>query len=406
MEPGSDVVKDSVQKETPAGPPLLFSVETARTVPYWFFALVGLVYASGFVVVELYLASFGLRDVGTEFWKARYIHVGVLCSIFPILPVLSCALIYKTVKLRDESNTRLFFWIRVINGVMIFLVPQMAFYVVVFFGRRSAPTDPHYVGFPTLVAILLTALVGSLPIVVIEKFLRYPPAAWSFPKALWGKVGMALRLLQVCIFCVEFVILISQYSSLLWEMIANHYLPFGTFILCTISIPAFPILRTWYAGQRGYPNLAALTVCFSIPVYYLGLITFASSMFAYLPANRGGGDYTVAPQVILELNADISRDVVTKEFLEPDAATTNSSAEQAAATKKTQAKTEKSDARPSPPSIVTRRCILIEETANALFIAVPSEAGGPQEWRKSQTKRPSVLAIDRKSIVAIKYFNL
>jgi hypothetical protein len=61
-----------------------------------------------------------------------------------------------------------------------------------------------------------------------------------------------------------------------------------------------------------------------------------------------------------------------------------------------------------PPlaSIVTLRCILIEETSNALFIAIPSEAGGPQEWRKSQTKRPSVLAIDRKSIVAIKYFHL
>jgi hypothetical protein len=85
---------------------------------------------------------------------------------------------------------------------MIFLIPQMAFYVVVFFGRRSAPTDPHYVGFPTLVAILLTALVGSLPIVVIEKFLRDPHVDWSFPKALWGKVGMALRLLQVGIFGV------------------------------------------------------------------------------------------------------------------------------------------------------------------------------------------------------------
>ena len=54
--------------------------EQARTAPYWFLALVGLIYASGYVIEMIHLATFGIRDAGGELWKARDIHIGVLAG--------------------------------------------------------------------------------------------------------------------------------------------------------------------------------------------------------------------------------------------------------------------------------------------------------------------------------------
>ena len=56
----------------------------ARAIPYWFLAIVGLIYAAGFLIVVTHLGTFGIRDVGGEVWKARDIHIGVLGFVFPI----------------------------------------------------------------------------------------------------------------------------------------------------------------------------------------------------------------------------------------------------------------------------------------------------------------------------------
>jgi hypothetical protein len=93
----------------------LLNPDIARTIPYWFIATVGLVYASGFIVVTMFLETYGLRDLGTDLWKARYIHVGVLCSVFPIVPVISAYLLYKMVRTRHDEVPRPCFWLRVSN---------------------------------------------------------------------------------------------------------------------------------------------------------------------------------------------------------------------------------------------------------------------------------------------------
>jgi hypothetical protein len=382
----------------------LLNPEIARTIPYWFFAAVGLVYASGFVSIELYLGTFGLRDVGADFWKARYIHVGFLCSVFPILPVLTAILMFNTAKRSQSGNQRWLLFLRFSTGLVLYLIPQMAFFMVVFLGRRADPSDAHYIGFAQLGGILLVSLMGGVPIVLAERFFRIPPPNWKFPPTFYLKVGVFLRVCVICVNTGLFSWLIWLYHDLIWEMAWYHILPLGTFILCTVAIPAFPVLRKWYAGEAGYPNLGILTVCFAIPVYYLSLVTFSSSMLGYLPASRGGGDYSVAPQVIVKLNKDVSRDAVTSAFLEQDSTTDSPANGGPKLTKKARTNGTTADGKLSPVGFITKRCVLIEETAGGLFIAVPTEAGGPIEWRKSQTKRPAVLAIDKRSILAVEYF--
>ena len=72
----------------PESPPALrdeAAVQFARTIPYWLVAIVGLIYASGFLVVTTHLERYGIRIVGTDVWKSRYIHIGVLSVVFPAM---------------------------------------------------------------------------------------------------------------------------------------------------------------------------------------------------------------------------------------------------------------------------------------------------------------------------------
>jgi MFS family permease len=379
----------------------LLTPEVARSIPYWFIAVVGLVYASGFVAVGLYLGTYGLRDVGVDLWKARYIHVGFLCSVFPMIPVLTAVLLFSTTKSNQESDPRPLVWFRFLTGIVLYLIPQLAFFIVVFFGRRFNSQDAHFLGFVPLSFILLVWLIGGVPIVLTERFFRKPPPSWRFPENLWLGVGVVLRLFVIVLTGVPFFYVLREYRDLLWELVTYHPLPFGLFILCTISIPVFPLLRKWYAGKAGFLHLRVVTLCFAIPVYYLSLISFSSSLLGYLPASRGGGDYSVAPQVVLKLNSDFSRDAVTNAFLEVDSPAASPTV--SGLKKKPKTNEAPLDVKPTPSGFLTRRSVLIEETATTFFIANPSDAGGPTEWRKSQANRPTVLAIERKSILAVEY---
>jgi hypothetical protein len=63
------------------------ALELAKTIPYWLVAIIGLIYASGFLVVTTHLGRFGIPVEGTDVWKTRYIHVGVLAMCFPVMIV-------------------------------------------------------------------------------------------------------------------------------------------------------------------------------------------------------------------------------------------------------------------------------------------------------------------------------
>jgi hypothetical protein len=53
--------------------------------PEWFLAVAALIYATGFLVVFTFFAALGIREAGTEFFKVKYVHVGILCLIIPVL---------------------------------------------------------------------------------------------------------------------------------------------------------------------------------------------------------------------------------------------------------------------------------------------------------------------------------
>jgi cytochrome bd-type quinol oxidase subunit 2 len=173
----ADVMKDPIPGVgTVAAWPL--NSELARTVPYWFLATVGFIYASGFVVVTTFLETYGLRDIGTDFWKARYIHVGVLCAVFPLVLVITAGLLIHLVRSRQRTNPRPFTALRLANVLILFLTVEISFYFYVMFSRRDDPAAEHAAGFAQLEVILLVAFLLPAVILIAENFLKHPSGSW------------------------------------------------------------------------------------------------------------------------------------------------------------------------------------------------------------------------------------
>jgi hypothetical protein len=146
----------------------------ARSIPYWFLAIVGLVYASGFLIVMVHLGSYGVRDVGGELWKARDIHIGVLGFVFPatiigttaytaLAPVIRLltppvrSVIWKILSLQNRHAASLWYigglhpaedqwWLvdlrRLTNGLLIIPL-ELGFYSLAMFHKDSASDEPY-----------------------------------------------------------------------------------------------------------------------------------------------------------------------------------------------------------------------------------------------------------------------
>jgi hypothetical protein len=71
-----------------------------RSLPYWFAAIAGLIYATGFLIEFTFLNSLGVSDAGTDVFKAKYIYVGLLCLQ---LPVSAGALILGFLRMKRQA---------------------------------------------------------------------------------------------------------------------------------------------------------------------------------------------------------------------------------------------------------------------------------------------------------------
>ena len=55
-------------------------------VTQWFVALTGIIYATGFLAVATFADYLGEREAISEFFRTKYIHVGLLCVALPVVP--------------------------------------------------------------------------------------------------------------------------------------------------------------------------------------------------------------------------------------------------------------------------------------------------------------------------------
>jgi hypothetical protein len=103
---------------------------------------------------------------------------------------------------------------------------------------------------------------------------------------------------------------------------------------------------------------------------YFAIVAFASSVYPYIPAVKGGGDYTSATPVVLAFDTNRVGSL-PKEVIQ---------------------------------GLNSKEMILLDASSSSIFLASIKDAGGPAEWRKhSATNRPAVYEIRRDAVVSIGY---
>ena len=103
--------------------------DLSRTIPYWFIALVGLIYASGFIVVSSFLETHGLRDAGSDLWKIRYIRIGVFCLM---VMVIANAVPYLLIHMMSTRPIRT----HLVPTIFIQIALQLGLFASAMFARR------------------------------------------------------------------------------------------------------------------------------------------------------------------------------------------------------------------------------------------------------------------------------
>jgi hypothetical protein len=105
------------------------STDLSRTIPYWFLAFVGLIYASGFLVVSSFLETFGIRDAGADLWKTRYIHIGVFCLMATVIPNAVTYLLSRLLPIHDKdavADPLPYKPLRALSTVIIYIVSLLS----------------------------------------------------------------------------------------------------------------------------------------------------------------------------------------------------------------------------------------------------------------------------------------
>jgi len=357
----------------------------------------GVLTATGYFSICTFMSRFHVRDHGGEFLRAKYVYVGTLCWLFPIgmlLPIWGLFFLQKTIqenkrqmRLRETRPGRTVrlglaevlrsFFVAAtpesagvdprqiefkedVDGLSIALVTFVPWviYLMVEFARPGLNLPPWWVGTATFITfLLLSALDVSSASYSVRRFVRLG-CAWiiCLTLVIWG------------IHFLAFVI---------------HILFSGAIIYYVLTLSASIILlRTWHfcKGDKTGARPFALTtgIALSSLLMIIAVLAYGAFVFPYVPASRGGGDYTVLADTAIQLKEGVK---VCPDFRETDIA-------QCRAT------------------FTAMRFKIIDSTENSFFLADTSTGGGPCGWRgfpttlAEETNIPVIYEINKSDIAA------
>lgn len=373
-----------VQKVTEE--PSLVSRDSLETAAHWIIVVAGLVYGTGFLTVFTFLSRFGITEAGSELFKAKYIFVGIL---YLLLPAIVGVPVVATLYLRREGTgtgrePRVY-----LPSVILTVNLLLVFYVYVLFAPRRFLEHKEFV-----VPVLFTLTFGGIAVV-----------RW-FEKP----VGKLLKMLANAT---------HPGSSALaekWEQkVLDDYGKYSRWALCVVIAPVVDVYALWGlfrllgrilwdgSGSGGYVLLLlvmlmgylvnrtiirckeirnkgmriavwAVTSCLVGALYYFSVLIFAVRVYPYVPAVRGGGDYTESPRVLLRFKADSAGSLPV--------GTLGASAGN---------------------GLTSRDLMILEVTSTSVFVADPAEGGGPEMWRGPERPLLKIIEIRRDDVETISY---
>lgn len=368
----------------------------------------GFAYLSGFFIVVSFLSRFGI-PMNLEAFRLRYIQVGILYMFFPFFFVCpSAAVIYRYVALGEVKGDRssggyaknLGDSHRHLDLLMMLLTLDLILGLCVIYG--FAPTQ-HVIKHINRILKLVLWTVGTLSatllvqsvIVQWEKLARMDRTERDeITRKRWlmrlldclrvravpeeGQADGLLSWVKLLSLAMPIIALVAEFCffrdfaghllTVFWKAPGYGYLLF----VLAMAFVSWRAIRRYKAatdsGLRGVVITGAAAVFGAL--YFFSLLTFSFYVYPFIPSQRGGGDYSYSKKAVV--------------YLTPQAAGTLPSCIEAGKKQ-------------------TIPVVILEETAQAVFVANPTKNGGPANWRKEPNPKIAVVEILRSEIAAIQH---
>jgi hypothetical protein len=385
----------------PQSPPSLLTLS-----PAWFFAASAAVYGTGFLVITLFHDAYNLRGLDDSIFKLRYAHVGIICLIIPATIGLASFVIFdhfarrrrfKAAKKKADADdkAKAIADANAVRGGEAVADPTVSEAAANAAAIRDAEIEYLRCCWKKSMPPRVLLSITLFALIFYSVFIFAPPStfrenrtqvilwiatfwAYSFRRlSNWFEdsrpiLSISLRYAQGIGLGVLLGFAIWKYKADLWEMIWPVGLWYFVMPMLMGFVP-FAIFRrlnnrnvSVEEGRRSWQLVALGILGF---MWFFCVLVFGNGIINYIPAGKGGSDFTTATLVKLTLN----------------------------------------DEQPLPASLSDRNpgldLVLIDGGVASIFVANPAENGGPPKWRQSRKSRPTVVEIPRASIKNLYYGN-
>jgi hypothetical protein len=342
-------------------------------LPQYVVAGSGIIYAAGFLVVLAFLDRFGIRDAGAELWKAKYIHVGILCLAFPF--IVNGTILSLIHLIFHGKFNRSIMWQRLLPVGLLVINLEIACFVLIMLTDRQ-PGGQAIAGLAPLQWILAVTLIGIPALLGIERLIErvldktpQSDADISTPSHTWIVNSRWVLMVIVAGLDVWYIVSFTGTVKAASPWLGLTYVVFSLVLGVMLSTVAIYGRRQPHEGRKR--AITVLAVSIILPFCYLVVLAFSYGVYQNIPATRGGGNFSASPKVVITFK---------------DAQKPSSFDLKYFATNSVQ---------------VTIPLILIEETGWAFFLADPDEGGGPSEWKYIGGRKPQILVVNKSEVARL-----
>ncbi len=342
-------------------------------LPQYVVAGTGIIYAAGFLVVLAFLDRFGIRDAGADFWKAKYIHVGILCLAFPfIVNGTILALIHLIFHGKFQQSIM---WQRLLPVGLMVINLEIACFCLIMLSDRQ-PGGQAITGLVPLEWILGVTLIGMPALLGLERVIeriqgRTPQTDTDISPASHAWIVNIRWLLMVVIAGLDvwYVVSFGGSSKIASPWLALTYIMFS--LLLGVMVATTTVYERRQTNEGRKRAITVLGVSLILPFAYLVVLSFSYGVYQNIPATRGGGKFTDSPKVVIHFNSAQKPSALEAKYFD-----TNSVG-------------------------VTIPLILIEETSWAFYLADPNEGGGPSEWKYIGGRKPQLFIASKSEVARV-----
>jgi hypothetical protein len=332
-------------------------------IPKILLILIGIIYASGFLISYFFLSKFGLHSPAPLF-KLKYIHIGfmhlTLLLIFIVPPLV---FLYITKKRSDLC------WQSMLILVFIVFLWLTIWYIFAFFAPHGELSKHNWLVFLNFIPLVLILIIRFY-----DSFSTDEPNRNLFLRRyneLYLRLIILAYLLIIIYFDYQsFHILFTKLNEMIWykRFKGINFIAIAFTISLLSWVTYYSITK--YSSKEIKKAIFCVSFIFLIILYYFSILTFAIFIYPYIPAEKGGGDYFFSRDIIIN--------TVNNKIKLPDIF---------------------SDTH-------CYRLKIIDSSDDYIYIAKESDCNGSIEWKKlDKDKLPRIIGLNKEDInlIYLKY---